>query len=452
MGRTHWAKGLWIVADVVVIGGILGSAWWHWQNAVPDIAIPAPAPLPSPNGYDLLRQASGMIHETETMDRALSRTRVQNGNVSYGTTPPDPARVAADIAANTPALRLARQSLQVAFRNPPSRSFTTKFPDLAHFRAVARVLSVEGSVHETNGEYGAAAQSRLDAMQLGADQIPNGGVLIHYLVGIACEAIGRRPLWSLAGKLSADEARAAALRLQRIDANRVSLADALAEEKWGTQASLQDMFRQHSMRGMLDVLNPPIVTPESEADARSGQARWAENVAWTLATMGTSKAEVLRNNAAFMDALVAQCRMPYRADAPELPAPKDPVNAMLAPVFSQTRLKEADSRTQSALLIATLGLRAYMARHGVCPESLDSLVAEGALMRVPIDPLDPSGAPVRYHRLSDREYLLYSVGPDGKDNGGVAIDNPFGEKDSRQKTFLDKPDLQGDYVVGVNLY
>jgi len=278
-GRTHWAKGLWIVADVVVIGGILGSAWWHWQNAVPDIAIPAPAPLPSPNGYDLLRQASGMIHETETMDRALSRTRVQNGNVSDGTTPPDPARVAADIAANTPALRLARQSLQVAFRNPPSRSFTTKFPDLAHFRAVARVLSVEGSVHETNGEYGAAAQSRLDAMQLGADQIPNGGVLIHYLVGVACEAIGRRPLWSLAGKLSADDGSLNMLLVQlRGAAKRVE--SALDDAKLGTTtASLRETSDsvgraatdvgdvRHELRDALVALRETLESIRALADA-----------------------------------------------------------------------------------------------------------------------------------------------------------------------------------------
>jgi hypothetical protein len=52
---------------------------------------------------------------------------------------------------------------------------------------------------------------------------------------------------------------------------------------------------------------------------------------------------------------------------------------------------------------------------GKLPESLDTLVPE-FLHTVPVDYMD--GKPVRYRLKVDGNYLLYSVGADGKDDGG----------------------------------
>ena len=53
------------------------------------------------------------------------------------------------------------------------------------------------------------------------------------------------------------------------------------------------------------------------------------------------------------------------------------------------------------------------------PKALTDLVP-AYLAKVPIDPFD--GAPLRYRRLGDG-LVIYSVGPDGKDNGGN-LDKP----------------------------
>src|SRR5204863_6765029 len=49
------------------------------------------------------------------------------------------------------------------------------------------------------------------------------------------------------------------------------------------------------------------------------------------------------------------------------------------------------------------------------PETIDALVQAGYLKQVPRDPFD--GAPLRLKRQPD-SLIVYSVGPDGKDDGG----------------------------------
>jgi hypothetical protein len=62
---------------------------------------------------------------------------------------------------------------------------------------------------------------------------------------------------------------------------------------------------------------------------------------------------------------------------------------------------------------ALVALRLYEMRHGRLPESLGALVDEGIVETVPVDPF--SGEPLRYSR---ERRVVWSVGPDGEDDGG----------------------------------
>jgi hypothetical protein len=61
-----------------------------------------------------------------------------------------------------------------------------------------------------------------------------------------------------------------------------------------------------------------------------------------------------------------------------------------------------------------LAVERYRLARASLPETLDQLVPD-YLAAVPVDPFD--GAPLRYKRF-DRSFLVYSVGEDGKDDGG----------------------------------
>jgi hypothetical protein len=67
------------------------------------------------------------------------------------------------------------------------------------------------------------------------------------------------------------------------------------------------------------------------------------------------------------------------------------------------------------LLLIDLALRSYHADHGEYPRNLESLAPQ-YLTEVPLDPF--CGKPIVY-RPAAQDFVLYSVGGDGIDNGGT---------------------------------
>jgi hypothetical protein len=85
-----------------------------------------------------------------------------------------------------------------------------------------------------------------------------------------------------------------------------------------------------------------------------------------------------------------------------------------APLF-RAFIKVAQTEASRRLLITTIALKRFHLRYGKWPETLDELVPD-FLEKVPIDFMD--GKPLRYKFVDAKRYLLYSVGEDGKDDGG----------------------------------
>jgi len=79
------------------------------------------------------------------------------------------------------------------------------------------------------------------------------------------------------------------------------------------------------------------------------------------------------------------------------------------------------AETERSMTICTIALKRYALAHGKCAASLDSIVPE-FLKSVPVDYMD--GQPMKYRLNADGSFLLYSVGEDGKDDGGDATLSP----------------------------
>jgi hypothetical protein len=71
--------------------------------------------------------------------------------------------------------------------------------------------------------------------------------------------------------------------------------------------------------------------------------------------------------------------------------------------------------TLHQMVIAAVALKRYELRHGQLPQSLAALAPE-FLTEEPHDFMD--GQPLRYRLNSDGSFVLYSVGEDGRDDGG----------------------------------
>lgn len=439
--RPQWTPGktaLVIIGISVALIVTLIVIQVRVNSAVPNIVVPMPK-MPSPNAFDFYRKAGyAVLDDAKIGDAIGTRPRLAN---SYSL-----ADKEALVKENAGPLKTLRQGFAYPYLNPPSRSFYTLFPYYAKFRGLARLLTLEGQTRSERGDWGGAVNSDLDAIQLG-ETAPRGSGVIGELVGIACQGIGRQPVWKAIDHLNAGQTHRSARRLEQITALHVPFADTLQEEKWGIQAGLVEIFRKAHWQD------------EFRSMYQTGGQSLPDQAAWNrfrddLPFMFMNKRVILQNNARYMDQLIANARQPYAARPPAPPIPQDLINQIVLPGFDQAQIQDVNkSQTQNVLLLVALALRAYRLEHGNYPPKLDALVPV-YLKRVPDDPFALQG-PLRYRRTGQK-YVLYSVGPDGKDDGGTPIDNQargqqngISASNPNARYFVDAAST-GDIVAGVN--
>ncbi len=153
---------------------------------------------------------------------------------------------------------------------------------------------------------------------------------------------------------------------------------------------------------------------------RPGQARgwWPEEqLLYVPGMLTTNRAALLErlNQAVEIAGLPSEEQAP-RFEAMKSSLPRKPLLVReLVPALE--KVATANLRTQAQLRCAAAGLavECYRLEHGHWPAGLADLVGDYLLRRLPIDPFD--GQPLRY-RKDDVGVIVYSVGPDGADDGG----------------------------------
>jgi hypothetical protein len=389
---------IWLIltgAIFLAAGLLLRPYLFHPQ---PSLVVPTPL-MPKSNAFDLYTTASRQMQGQAQMAH-LDRL--------------SPSEEVALVQKNAVALATLRHGLLLPYQPLPARSLNDKFPFSRQQRDLAHLLTAEGHVRAAKGDWNGAAQSDLDCVQMGV-QVIHGSPLIGCLVGLACQSIGRRALWAAIPHLNAAEARASCHRLLALQAEQVPFAETLQEEKWFRIASMQEQFKLPPFQKFPQFL----------------------------------KSIPLRNYVQYMDQSIANARQPY-ASHPAEPVPShDPISVLFLPVGSRTYLQETDSRTQNALFCVALALRAYRLEHGVYPATLEELVP-AYLPDIPADPFALSG-PLHYQRTKSSD-ILYSVGPDGKDDSGRPIlhtATSVGSQAERSRHIVLETS-KGDIVAGIN--
>jgi hypothetical protein len=94
---------------------------------------------------------------------------------------------------------------------------------------------------------------------------------------------------------------------------------------------------------------------------------------------------------------------------------------LLAPAMSKICEALRRHRAQVRSAFVAIATERYRRQHGRWPDSLQELVP-ALIIAIPFDPYDAS--PLHYRRLDDG-LAIYSVGPDGQDNGGNLFANPY---------------------------
>jgi len=127
----------------------------------------------------------------------------------------------------------------------------------------------------------------------------------------------------------------------------------------------------------------------------------------------------LRANRAWTDVSVSLDKLNARIDG----MAKSPerfhylLSSIAVPNYKPAVLKCVQTEILRRLTITAIALDRYKHKHGQYPPSLEGLVPE-FLTAVPRDCMD--GQPLRYQFKGTGQFILYSVGEDGQDNGGDA--------------------------------
>ena len=411
IGRIAKNALTWDVWAALAILVFTGVAKWHSSQMPVNAKVPTPV-MPSPNARDYYNHAAAMERDSVQVDWACERPMDSSGVPKSITNDPTKgyhvftlAEKDKLVAENQPAIAELRRGMRFEYMAPPVRSFTGTFPEYAADRRMARLLMMQGQVQASHGQWSDSAQSYIDDVKLGTD-IPRGGVLIAMLVGNACRQIGLKHFDETLTHLSAADAESAALRIARLDAATVPLTETLQQEEWATQGGLLEMFRDPNWRSKL----------VSDTDQGGDMG---------MVTVNRFKLQLESPRAAYsnftsaMNAEIVKAARPWTGggDAVAEATPDDPVCMLLMPVYSASKFTVARGTLMVRFAEVRLALQAYRMNRGSYPASLDSLVPS-YLSAVPLDPFT-AGNPLRY-RKSGFSYLLYSVGPDGVDNGGAA--------------------------------
>lgn len=185
-------------------------------------------------------------------------------------------------------------------------------------------------------------------------------------------------------------------------------------------------------------------------DGDEGEAHWITNLAGPAFA---SRAQVTVQANELHDALITAARTPAPANVAKLQAiDTDVMNlswryAVIQPFFGAlTRTVETHNflHQQHDATRIMLAIELFRAENGKLPATLDDLASQlGG--NVPIDRI--SGLPFGYHLLEDdpagRDYLLYSLGQDGVDDGGVEPKGIYPDNPTRWSKF----NVNGDFVI-----
>jgi hypothetical protein len=211
----NWLITLLILASPFVV--FLGLLFFWTAEPLPPVA-----PLPNPNGYDVLAKAGQAI----------------TGNP--GDYPQMNAAQLRELTAkNAEALQRLHAGLTNQCQVPLQFSETymsSHLNDLAGFKRLAQLLAAEGKLAEMEGRPADAAKSYVDAIRLGSESA-RGGVIIDQLVGTAIEAIGIAGLQKIVDQLDTKTCRETAATLETLDARSQSWNEVMQQERgWSRRA------------------------------------------------------------------------------------------------------------------------------------------------------------------------------------------------------------------------
>jgi hypothetical protein len=301
-----------------------------------------------------------------------------------------------------------------------------QMPHLSNFRCLAVALCYRASLHAESGLYQEALADAKACYRLG-QQVKHRGTLIEQLVGIAVQSEGSRALQDILAHHQMGSALLAALQhdLQNMMTEE-DFAVSFETEKIFAYDAIQRLFTEDRLgEGHLSVDGLKIIG--SMTGTKKLEDIWDDGD-WTLPLHILFTHPNKRQTKEMVDRLYSLADeighiSPAQLRAEEIDLDKElekvaKGNLLLevaVPALERINEQAHYSRIQNQALIPIIALLRYNQDKGVYPTDLQELISAGYLTQLPMDPY--SDKPLVYGKTDDT-FLLYSVGPNFKDDGG----------------------------------
>lgn len=389
------------------------------------------SPPPHLDAAPVYEQLTRLLKD-KPLDQSLEIAASRLGS-RYAWTPSDLAAAGALLDSRPEVLALVHQASdrpQCVFRRDWSLGPSLTFPEYTVARGAARLVRTESYLMALDGRYREAIAHQSRGFRIAAHLAPDG-VIISYLVGIACEAItlaGFEDILYLAGP----NAEIAEQAFSSIAAHRpsYSLRRTLEGEVVLTLATMEKC-REWGIRSIYWFSgNDPNADPKTAQSIAEFEKSKEMRRFWRL-MVDAGEVDVLER----MRRAMAIIERPYPERAKLAKQWSDSVGSpslgmidifrtTLLPVLEGWGVKNQQRvRAQEHVLMAAASVLSYRAKHGAWPERL-----EQATLWSLRDPF--ASRPVRYRREADG-FVVYSVGEKCQYAGG----KPGVPRDRREISF-----------------
>jgi hypothetical protein len=291
-------------------------------------------------------------------------------------------------------------------------AISTLLPHLQKTRELANLLSYDAMLRAHDKDLDGALESCQAMLNL-SRSIGDEPTYISALVRIAIRAVALGRLEQVLSQGQASEAALAALQQASQEEEKFPLLLAASRGERAFGDRLLVFLQKGRPKNMVAMLGGPnsgmIQTGNATLDRLIASVR--------MGSIPTNRAALLELHNEII-AAVQLPEMERKQHFDDLRARRERLPGLAQLLFpTAEKLAEAIRRSDALMrsTIAALAAERYRLANGRWPESLSGLVP-AYLKEVPRDPYD--GAPLRLRRLADG-LVIYSVGVDGKDNGGT---------------------------------
>ena len=410
-----------LAGAVYLVAGRDADAQWNIANT---------ATRPILNGYDFYVAAAKATVRFKPEVDPVADTTTNLPNSPYARKNYSLVRRQKWLKANEGTFAMVNKGLKTPSMAPV---FDSSKPagDWAILRQLGRDVGARTRTFQMEKQPMRATMSALDGMQMGQDTSREGG-LVARVVGVAIMALGRDPLedWDKTiNSLNSNEACTATRRLEVMLAREPSAAQTLTVDKRDSLIELRRIFAIDGWRKKTASAN--------SSDLKDVPRLWQSQTA--------SKRAIYDEVNRALDARIACAKLPYsQSRTANLPDEISIFAPSLMLIQNRFLMMEARATTSNDMLLLRLALRAYIVEHGVAPAKLSALVP-GYLKHIPAD-VYSDGKPL-FYTPQGGTYKLWSVGPDGVNDGGVPLTRRSNSDMSRPSQNL--LDNTGDFVAGL---